>query len=176
MLAEEMYMATVTKRVRKGKASYQVKIRIKGFLPQSATFERKTDADRWGQRIEADLREGKYFPSAKAKKQTVSQLIDQYLENLKATNNRRYGDVRGLLEWWKAELGHIILSDFRGEHVLKCQQKLLGRKRERKNACGDFQTLSPATVIACVRGLQPAQPSTAYQTERYAPKRGINRK
>lgn len=140
-------MTGIYKRVSaKGTVSYQAKVRVKGYPLQTATFERKTDAQHWAQRIEADLREDKYFPAAKAKKHTISELVDQYLENLKATNNRRHGDVRGLLEWWKIEVGHIILSDFRGEHVLKGQQKLLGRKRERKNADGEFQTLSPATV------------------------------
>ena len=43
-------MATIEKRTSDdGKASYRVKVRIKGFPVQSATFERKTDAAKWAQ-------------------------------------------------------------------------------------------------------------------------------
>lgn len=41
-------MATIeTRQTPDGKTSYRVKIRIRGFPSQSATFERKTDARQW---------------------------------------------------------------------------------------------------------------------------------
>lgn len=41
-------MATIeTRQTPDGKISYRVKIRVRGFPSQSATFERKTDARNW---------------------------------------------------------------------------------------------------------------------------------
>lgn len=36
---------------------YRAKVRVKGYPPVSATFKKKTDADHWAQRIEAQIRE-----------------------------------------------------------------------------------------------------------------------
>jgi hypothetical protein len=47
-------MAAIEKRVSKdGKISYRAKIRLKGHPPQSATFNRITDAKMWIQQTEA---------------------------------------------------------------------------------------------------------------------------
>lgn len=50
-------MSSIEKRTApSGKVSYRAKVRVKGYPPQDATFDRKTDATRWAQRTEADLR------------------------------------------------------------------------------------------------------------------------
>ncbi|MDF3055067.1 MAG: hypothetical protein K0Q74_974, partial [Gammaproteobacteria bacterium] len=57
-------MASIEKRVnREGKATFRVKVRLKGFPEQTATFERLTDARRWVQQTEAAMREGSHFKS-----------------------------------------------------------------------------------------------------------------
>lgn len=140
-------MAVIEKRVsRSGEISYRAKIRKRGYPPQNATFVRKTDAQRWAKRIESDMDEGRYFPNAKAKRHTVGELLDAYLTDLKVKNLNRYDDAKPLMEWWKVELGHIILSDFRSDSVLAAQQKLLSRKKQRREADGEYKTLSGATV------------------------------
>lgn len=141
-------MGCIEKRVSPvtGKISYRAKVRVKGYPPEYATFNTKTAADRWAQRTEADLREDRYFPNSRAKKYTVGDLIDRYLESLRATNPRRHDEIKPMLDWWKVEVGQAVLSHFRGEQVLKAQQKLLGRQKQRKGSDGSVQTLSPATV------------------------------
>lgn len=67
-------MATVTKRTHNGAISYQAKIRLTGYPPMSATFERKTDAQKWAQIKEAEIRQGKFFPHEIGQKRTVSCL------------------------------------------------------------------------------------------------------
>ncbi len=53
-------MATVTKRTAgKGEVRYLAQAGLKGHPPQSRTFERKTDASRWAQQVEADIRAGR---------------------------------------------------------------------------------------------------------------------
>jgi len=49
-------MATIEKRLGKdGKYNYRVKIRLRGFPPQEATFKRLTDAKTWTQQTEAAI-------------------------------------------------------------------------------------------------------------------------
>ncbi len=150
-------MSSIIKRVSpNGTISYQAKVRVKGYPPATATFSRKTDAERWAQRTESDIREDKYFPNNKAKKHTVSDLIDAYLKHLKGKNLNRYNAVKPLLDWWNSELGHIVLSHFKSEPIINCQQKLLSRQKQRKNSDGSVNTLSPSTVNKYVIALHTA--------------------
>ena len=72
-------MATFEKRHgRSGKTAFRVKINIKGHPPQTATFERLTDARRWAQSTEVAIRQGRHFKAAEAKKHTLAEAIDRY--------------------------------------------------------------------------------------------------
>lgn len=65
-------MAAIQERkTQDGKAMYRVLVRLKGYPPQSATFDRKTDAKKWAQQTEAAIREGRHFKTREAKKHTV---------------------------------------------------------------------------------------------------------
>lgn len=49
-------MASIHERKGKdGKVRYRVQIRLKGYPPQVASFERKTDAKLWAQQTEAAI-------------------------------------------------------------------------------------------------------------------------
>ena len=99
-------MATIeTRQTPDGKTSYRVKIRIRGFPSQSATFERKTDARQWAQQTETAMREGRYFKTTQAKKYTAVDLIKRYLDYQKTRNPKRASAVEMYLDWWKSELG-----------------------------------------------------------------------
>ena len=70
-------MASIEKRITDdGKTSYRVKVRIKGFPVQSATFERKTDAAKWAQSIESAIRENRHFKTSEAKRHTLAELLE----------------------------------------------------------------------------------------------------
>ena len=72
-------MASIEKRQGSdGKPQYRVKIRLKGAAPQSATFTRKLDANRWAQSTEAAIRDGRYFSTSEARKRTLTELLDKY--------------------------------------------------------------------------------------------------
>lgn len=135
---------------------YRAKVRVKGYPPVSATFKKKTDADHWAQRIEAQMREDKYFPSNKAKKHNVSDLIDAYLADLRVKNPRRHDEVHTMLTWWKEELGHNILLHFKSHDIIKGQQKLMSRQTSREDANGNRLMLSPATVNRYTAALHTA--------------------
>ena len=67
-------MANIEKRISNdGKTSYRVKVRLKGFPSQSATFERLTDAKKWAQQTESAIREGRHFKTSEAKRHTLTE-------------------------------------------------------------------------------------------------------
>lgn len=68
-------MASIEKRTTDtGETSYRVKIRLKGYPTQTATFKRLTDAKKWTQDTESAIREGRHFKTTEAKKHTLGPI------------------------------------------------------------------------------------------------------
>lgn len=130
-------MATIeTRHNEDGTVGYRAKVRLKGFPSQSATFERKTDAKEWAKQTEANIRQGRHFKTAEAKKHTVGELIDRYLREIEKKNPKRFVDVRTLLGWWKGEIGVYLLSDVSRALIVEQRDKLLsttGRHVDRRS-------------------------------------------
>lgn len=144
-------MATIEKRTAKsGEVTYRVRVRVKGYKPASATFERLTDARRWEQQTEAAMREGRYFKNSEAKKRTLTELIDRYLEQVGRNNPRRWESVHLLLEWWKRELGYIYLSDLTRSKITEKRDQLLTAPKK------DGKPRTPATVNRHTEALRHA--------------------
>lgn len=61
-------MANIRKHLTKdGQTKFYVQIRLKGYPPQTACFDRLTDAKKWIQETESDLRNSRYFKSSEAR-------------------------------------------------------------------------------------------------------------
>lgn len=90
--------------------SYRVQIRKRGFPPVTATFERKTDADKWSKATEADMDRRRYFPQHEAERHTLAALVDRQLEAVKLNRPGDYARQKVLLGWWKAKLGDYTLA------------------------------------------------------------------
>lgn len=104
-------MATITQRKsEQGKISYQVKVRMKGHPVTSATFDRLTDARKWEQQTEVQIREGRYFQVSEARNRTVAELVDRYSREIMPRKKSIKSQERQL-EWWKDRLGHLTLAD-----------------------------------------------------------------
>ncbi len=57
-------MANIQKRISQdGETAYRVRVRMKGYPVQTATFPRLTDARKWVQQTEVAIRQGRHFPS-----------------------------------------------------------------------------------------------------------------
>jgi len=141
-------MGTIEERKSEtgGDTTYRAKVRLKGTPVQSATFLRKTDAKKWIQKTETEIREGRYFQKSQAKKNTVSDVIERYLSILEKNNPKRAKDVTRLLSWWKDEIGYYCLSDLNKDIFIKARENLQNRSRERKKAKGAVKNLSSATI------------------------------
>ncbi len=111
-------MATIRKRVgRDGTVRWQAQVRRSGCRPLAKTFARKTDADLWSRETERSLDLGDLSEILPASQITLSQLLDQYLEEGVAASrgdrpiaesDRR--NRRRQLEWWRSSLGKIQIN------------------------------------------------------------------
>lgn len=115
-------MAAIEKRKNaNGSTSYRAKVRLKGFEPVSASFDRLTDAREWAAQTERDQKNGKYFGSSK--RHTLSELIDRYtvdeLHKLKSAKT-----VGARLDYWKKELGARLLSDVTPDVIQKSRDTI----------------------------------------------------
>jgi integrase len=115
-------MASIEKRTdKKGKVSYRVKVRMRG-RNLSETFKRLTDARTWATQTEAAIQEQR-LAGAQARKHTVSDLIDRYVENeLSEIKTAEFKHRH--LKWWKSEIGGYKLADVTPALVTECRDKL----------------------------------------------------
>jgi len=138
-------MASIRKRIRSdGTSAYRVDVRLKGFPPQRATFNRLTDAKKWVQHTESAIREGRYFKTAEAQRHTLQELIDQYIKRVLPTKSKNINQ-KSQLEWWATEIGVFRLADITPALISECRDKLL-------NDC----KFAPATVIRYMAALSHA--------------------
>ncbi|PKD39572.1 integrase [Methylomonas sp. Kb3] len=141
-------MANIRKRVKKdGVPYYTVQIRLKGYEPQSATFDRLTDAKRWAASTESAIREGRHFKTTEAKKHTVAEMIERYLSSAGLTKIQ--DEHTGLhLRRWNEEIGYMMLSDVTADTLTLVKDKLLnetvrtGQKRSPTTALRYMASLS----------------------------------
>ena len=107
-----------------GRLSYRCKVRLKGAPTQHATFDKISDARRWGAQVEAAIREGRYFKTSEAKKHTVAELIDRYLKEIMPLKPKPGKNTIQQLGWWRAELGVYTLADATPQLISEKRNKL----------------------------------------------------
>lgn len=114
-------MATIEKRITSdGKTTYRAKVRIKGFTPESATFERLTDAREWAKRIESDMKMGRHF--GQSRRHTFNELADEYRPHA-------IDPIR--LEHWRKVFGADLLDAITPARISKERDKLLSEETRR---------------------------------------------
>src|SRR5438132_13453139 len=101
-------MATFDQRIGPdGKRVYHVRIRLKGYATQTATFSKLSEAKQWVQITEGTVLEGRHFPTPGAKRHTVTGLLDRYRrEVLPHKKLSTIKTQRQQLHWWQTHLGH----------------------------------------------------------------------
>lgn len=120
-------MANIEKRNSSdGATNYRVKIRLKGFPVQSATFQRITDARKWAQQTESAIREGRHFKTTEGKRHTLAELIDRYIHNVLPLKPKSIYDQTRQLKWWRTEIGSHALSDVTPSLIAQYRDKLAG--------------------------------------------------
>jgi integrase len=144
-------MATINKHISSdGKTTYRVRIRLKGYPIQTATFERKTDANKWIQATESAIREGRHFKTSEARKHTFGEMIDRYIKDVLPKKSKQIPAQLSQLNRWKAELGSYVLADITVPLIVECRDKLGNEVTPRGNI------RSPATVVRYMAALSHA--------------------
>jgi hypothetical protein len=114
-------MAVIEERqTSAGEKSYRVKVRLKGYPVQTATFKRLTDARRWKQSTEAAIREGRHLMTNEAKKHTLADAIKRYRREVLPHKPGCARSQPQQLDWWEAESGaYFYFVRFHGNPMLK---------------------------------------------------------
>jgi len=119
-----LIMASIEKRKNDdGTTSYRVKIRLKGYPAESATFGRLTDAKEWVQKTEADIKAGRHFGISK--RHTLKDLIDSYEKSAEHKALKSAKDMRARLVWWRNKHGDKLLQDITPSLVAQSRDALL---------------------------------------------------
>jgi integrase len=104
-------MATIRERPKgDGTRAFHVQVRMAGYPARTASFSSKRQAERWAKTVEAEMIEGRHFRSAEARRRTLAEAIDRYLEH-EAPKLRDGRMQRSTLPWWREKLGRFKLCD-----------------------------------------------------------------
>ena len=118
-------MATIIQRKAKdGKLSYVVRVRRKGSVSQSATFQSLKDAKKYAQITEGAILEGRHLPTHESKKYTLGEIIDRYMEEILPQKPPSIKMQTSQLKWWKLMIGHSVLSDISSSLIAQQRDKL----------------------------------------------------
>jgi len=108
----------------KGK-TYRAQIRKKGYKHMSKSFKSKDRAEKWLKDNIFAIEQGLPYETKEMRTFTLSDIIDRYLKEEMDPSNSNYKTRKGQLEWWKAEIGNLVLSQVREDAICKCKDKLL---------------------------------------------------
>lgn len=134
-------MAVIQERkTQDGKTKYRAMIRMKGYPPQYATFDRKTDAKNWASQTENAIKHGRYFTEIEGKKHTFGDMIDRYILDVIPNRNDQQKQT-ALANWWKDKFGAYWLADITPAKIAEARDELLRGVTYR----GTKRT--PATVV-----------------------------
>lgn len=118
-------MANIEKRTTlDNQTTYRVKVRLKGYPVQSATFERLTDARKWAQQTEAAIREGRHFKTNEARKHTLGDAIERYLLSVMPKKPKSKRSQTAQISWWREHLGAYSLADITPALIAQYRDKL----------------------------------------------------
>ena len=140
-------MASIRKRDGKNGSSYQVQVRIKGGGVESASFKSLTKAKIWAQSVEASIRDGKHFANNAAKKNTLRDLIERFLDHpsIKDKTKLNYGPQ---LKWWISQLGEHKLADITPDKISRSRDGLLKKGFQKSSTNRYVAALSSAYSMA----------------------------
>lgn len=137
-----------------GSITYYAEIRRKNAKPLRDSFPTLTLAKNWVRKTESAILDGKHVLDNKARKYTLSDLIDQYIRLHLSKYPRRLKDQIPHLNWWKDNYGKRALIEITPSLLAEAKEELLNgltsRKTPRTNSTVNryFSSLSRAFTLA----------------------------
>src|ERR1700733_7356842 len=123
-------MATIRRREGKLGVSYDVQIRIRPYPPVNRSYKKLTEAKREAEKIEMEMREGRYGLTSAAKKKTLSDAIERYRKYVLPTVKKSRREH--ILNWWQKTLGHLSLKEITPSLITEIRDKLVHEPSEGK--------------------------------------------
>lgn len=139
-------MATIQKRVTSKGTSYRVMVRLRGYPPATATFERLTDAREWATNTEADMKKNRHF--GESKRHTIGELVKAYSAKAKP-HLKSWDDRDHHLTYWVEALEDCKLDAITPARIASIRDKLAATQKQ-----GDKErTRAGATVVRYLASL-----------------------
>ncbi len=144
-------MACIEKRIHaSGTVTYRVRIRLSGSPSISESFPTRREAKEWGTKMEADVRQGRYFGKSESKEHTFRELVDRYIEIELPKNPDSFIKLKSQLLWWNDHLKDYYLCRITPAVISELKEKLIKEKTSRKS----LRTPSTANrYLAALSGL-----------------------
>lgn len=103
-------MAYIEKRAHSsGKITYRARIRLNGAPSISESFPTRRAAKEWSDKMEAEVRQGRYFGRSETKERTFSELVDRYEKQELPSNPKSFSKYLIQLHWRKEHLKDYYL-------------------------------------------------------------------
>jgi integrase len=119
-------MAYIEKRaLSSGKITYRVRIRLNGSPNISESFPTRKEAKEWATKMEAEVRQGRYFGTEERKERTFADLADRYLAQKNPTNAKSFHKYRIQILWWKERLKGYYLCRITPSIISELKDELL---------------------------------------------------
>lgn len=141
-------------RKKDGSITFHAEVRRKNAKPLRDSFTTLTAAKNWVRKMESALLDGKSIPDNKARKHTLSDLIERYINLHLSQFPRRLKDQTPHLNWWNENYGNKALIEITPSLLAEAKQMLLKgvtiHKKQRSNSTVNryFSTLSRAFTLA----------------------------
>ena len=122
-------MAFIEKRRNSdGKISYRARVRLSGAPKMSQTFRTRKEAEDWAHKLEAEIKNGRYFRREEDRKRTFNDFIERYIEKELPKNPDSYKKQKQLLTWWRSHLGRYFLCHITPSMIAELRDKLMSEK------------------------------------------------
>ncbi len=146
-MAQRARVRGIQRRIgRDGDVRYRVQVRRKGHPPVCRTFARLADALAFQAKVETTVNEGGALPGQEARRRTVGDAIDRYIEAV--IEQRSDHSAKGHLRFWRGRLGSLRIGSVTADHVaagrdhLSAQKTRLGRPMAPATVKLHLETLS----------------------------------
>ncbi len=116
----------IRKYIKKGgTVSFHAEVRRKNAKPIRKSFRTLTEAKNWVRSSESSVLEGRAPPESKARRYTLSHLIDQYIRLHLHRFPHRLEDQTHHLKWWQLHFGDRLLVDITPSLLAEAKNMLL---------------------------------------------------
>jgi len=121
-------MASIRKiKSKNGTIKWTAKVVRKGHPKKYATFKLHQDAKKWADKTETDILELRYFGKLPSRNYTFNELADKYIKDI-IPSKGRHGKIQlQHLNWWKKELGHMLLQAVTAPVITESKNRLMGK-------------------------------------------------